>query len=97
MMASIVLFDPGDVASVQLDWSDALDVNATLQGVSHTLPAPLVKVGEAFNDTVSSVGIRGATHGALYMVEAQATLSTTNPDGTPQILNRQFPIRGWNS
>lgn len=95
-MTNIVLFDPGDSAPVELDWSDALE-SADLVGVTHTLPPPLNMLGETFTDTSSFVGISGAVHGGRYLIEGQATLSTTNPDGTPQVLNRQFVLQGWNS
>jgi hypothetical protein len=95
-VAQIVLFDPSDASPVELDWSDALGAS-TLSSVSHTLPSPLTKLGETFSTTSSFVGISGAVHGKRYMVEAQATLSTTNPDGSAQVLNRQFPLMGWNS
>lgn len=95
-MTEIVLFDPGDSAPVELDWADALG-SATLQAVVHTLPNGLTKMGETNDNTKSYVGISGARHGGLYLIEAQATLSTTNPDGSQQVLNRQFPLRGWNS
>jgi|SRR6185312_3652069 len=100
-MPAVIVFDPGDVAPVEIDWADALNSTeqqpVTLQAVVHTLPSGLTKVGETFSDDKSYVGISGAVHGSLYDVEAQATLSITNPDGTPQILNRQFRLRGWNS
>jgi hypothetical protein len=96
-MAEIVLFDPGDSAPVELDWSDGLGGVANLVTVTHTLPSPLVKLGETHTGTLSYVGVSGAVHGKRYMVEAAATLSTTNPDGSAQILNRQFVLMGWNS
>lgn len=95
-MPAVVLFDPGDSAPVELDWSDALD-SSDLVSVSHTLPSPLTMLGETFSDTSSFVGISGAIHGGRYLIEAQATLTTTNPDGSPQVLNRQFILQGWNS
>ena len=44
-MPAVILFDPGDKAPVELDWSDALG-SATLQQVSHALPSPLTMMGE---------------------------------------------------
>lgn len=96
-MTSIVLFDPGDSAPVELDWSDALEESAELVSVTHNLPSPLTMLGETLSATSSFVGITGAAHGGRYLIEGQATLSTTNPDGSPQVLNRQFMLLGWNS
>lgn len=95
-MTGVILFDPGDSTPVEIDWSDSLGT-ATLVAVLHTLPAPLVMRGELNTATSSFVGIAGAEHGKTYLVEAQAELSLNNPDGTHQILNRQFALRGWNS
>lgn len=94
MSTPIVLLDPSDSALITVDWSDVLTGGLTLLGsVTHTVPSPLSKVSESTNAGagLSQVKVSGAVHGALYMVEAQATLSNG------ETINRQFPVRGWNS
>ena len=90
-MSSIPLIDPGDNAYFQMDWSDALGTGVTITSATHTVPSPLVRESQSYNDTTSTVRISGAVHGVLYMIEGAATLSTG------EVLNRQFPVRGWNS
>lgn len=87
----MILFDPSDNALVTFDWSDVLPEAVTVTGAVHTLPSPLVKGTESYTSSTSTVKVSGAQHGAMYMVEGQATLSNG------EVLNRQFPIRGWNS
>lgn len=86
----IPLIDPGDDATFQMDWSDALADGVTLSSVSHSVPAPLVKVTETTSSPMSYVRVSGAQHGQTYLVEASATLSTG------EVLNRQFPLRCFN-
>lgn len=87
---SVVLIDPSDSVVVEIDWSDALVAGVTLSAVTHSLPSPLVKVAESNDTDSSSVRVSGALHGATYLVEASATLSTG------ETLNRQFPLRCFN-
>lgn len=87
----MILFDPSDNALVTFDWTDVLPASVTVIGVVHTVPSPLVKGTESASSPTSSVKISGAVHGGMYMVEGQATLSNG------EVINRQFPIRGWNS
>lgn len=89
----VILLDPSDEALVTIDWADVLPASVTLSSVTHTAPSPLVLVSQATDIAQgrSQAKVRGATHGALYMLEAQATLSNG------EIINRQFPARGWNS
>ncbi len=93
MTVPIVLLDPSDSAIITVDWSDALASGITLSSVTHTVPSPLTKVSESTNTSTgqSQVRVSGAVHGSMYMIEAQATLSNT------EVINRQFPARGWNS
>ena len=90
---TIPLLDPGDSVLLTVDWADALVPGVTLSSVVHTPPAPLTKGIETTNTGTgqSQVRVSGAVHGALYMIEAAATLSNG------EIVNRQFPVRGWNS
>ncbi len=87
----MILFDPSDNALVTFDWTDVLPGSVTVASVVHTVPSPLVKGTESTSSPTSSVKISGAVHGGMYMVEGQATLSNG------EVINRQFPIRGWNS
>lgn len=93
MTTPIVLLDPSDNALITIDWTDVLSGSVTLSSVTHTVPSPLSKGTESTNTGTgqSQVRVSGAVHGAMYMIEAQATLS--NGD----VINRQFPVRGWNS
>ncbi len=92
-MTAIVLADPGDSMIITIDWSDVLATGVTLDTVVHTVPSPLVRVSQSTDTGTgqSQVRISGALHGAIYMIEAEATLSNT------EVVNRQFPVRGWNS
>jgi hypothetical protein len=87
----MILFDPGDDAVVTFDWSDVLPAGVTVASVVHAVDSPLVKGAESNTTTTSSVKLSGAAHCGLYMVTGAATLSNG------EVLNRQFPIRGWNS
>lgn len=90
---NIILFDPGDNDFITFDWNDVLPDSVTLSAVTHTVPSPLSKSNETTNtaEGLSQIKVTGAVHGALYMVEAAATLSNG------AVLNKQWPIRGWNS
>ena len=88
---SIILLDPSDNAVVTFDWSDVLPAGVTISSASHTVDAPLVKGVETNSTSTSAVKVSGAVHGAMYSVAGQATLSNG------EIINRQFPVRGWNS
>lgn len=92
MIAEILLADPGDEATYSIDWSDALGEGVTLSSVAHSVPSPLTLVQESTDaqNNLSLLRIAGARHGDLYMIEAEATLSTGEK------LNRQFPLRGFN-
>jgi hypothetical protein len=91
-MSGIPLIDPSDSASFTLDWSDAIGAS-TLGTVTHTVVAPLTKVAESTDASAktSTVRISGAVHGGVYMIEGQTTLSSG------EVLNRQFPLRCFNS
>lgn len=93
MTVSVVLLDPSDSAFVTIDWSDVLSGGLTLGAVTHTVPSPLTKISESTDALLglSQVKVSGAVHGGLYMIEAQSTLSNG------ETVNRQFPVRGWNS
>ena len=88
---NILLFDPSDDAIVTFNWADVLPSGVTVSSVTHTVDSPLVKGAESNTTTTSSVKVSGALHGGLYMVTGSATLSNG------EVINRQFPIRGWNS
>lgn len=90
-MTNILLFDPSDNAIVTFDWSDVLTSGVTVVTATHTVPSPLTNVSESNNTTTSSVKISGAVHCGRYMVEGQATLTNG------EVINRQFPLLGWNS
>lgn len=87
----MILFDPGDNAVVTFDWSDVLPATVTIASVTHSVDLPMSKVSESNTTTTSSVKLSGAEHAGLYMVSGAATLSNG------EVLNRQFPIRGWDS
>lgn len=93
MSSDIVLLDPSDDAVITIDWADVLNGVVSLAGVVHTVPSPLSKGTESTNSStgLSQVKVSGAVHGTLYMLEASATLSNG------EIINRQIPVRGWNS
>lgn len=90
---SITLLDPSDSALITIDWSDVLPVGVTLGTVTHTVPSPLSKVSEATDvpNKKSQVKVSGALHGGMYMIEGQTTLSNG------EVINRQWPVRGFNS
>jgi hypothetical protein len=88
---TIALFDPSDDAYMSFDWSDSLGSGVTVSSVTHSVQLPLVKGAEDSTSTTSAVKLSGAVHGGLYLVSAEATLSNG------EVINRQFPIRGWNS
>ena len=87
----ILLFDPSDNAIIPFDWSDVLTDTVLLTSVTHSVDSPLVKGAESNTATTSTVKVSGAIHGGRYMVSAQALLNNG------EIINRQFPILGWNS
>lgn len=89
-MTGVLLGDPSDSALYTFNWADALPSAVTVTAVTHTVPSPLTKVSEAFTTTTSTVKISGGVHGAMYLIEAQATLSNG------ESLNRQFPLRVFN-
>ena len=88
---SIILLDPSDNAFVTFDWADVLPAGVTINSASHTVDAPLVKGTETSTASTSMVKVSGAVHGAMYAIAGQATLSNG------EVINRQFPVRGWNS
>lgn len=88
---NLVILDPGDSAVMTIDWSDVLAEGVTLSSVTHSVDSPLSIVSEAATTTTSSAKITGAVHGGLYMFAGAATLSNG------EVINRQFPVRGWNS
>jgi hypothetical protein len=92
-MSNVLLFDPSDNATVEISWADVLPAGITLSSVTHAVPSPLVKGAESTDapNSRSFVKVSGAVHGAVYMIEGQATLS--NGD----VINRQWPVRGFNS
>lgn len=91
MSVNIPLIDPSENVTFTLDWTDVIG-ELTLGTVTHNVPAPLTKSSESTDaaNKRSSVKVSGAIHGALYMIEGQATLS--NGD----VVNQQFPLRCFN-
>lgn len=87
---SLLLVDPGDSVTFQLDWTDVLSDGITLSTVEHAVPSPLTKVSESVASPNSYVRVSGAVHGGLYQVEGAATLSNG------ESVNRQFPLRCFN-
>lgn len=93
-MSGPILFDPADEAAVTFDWTDVLGDTLTISGsVEHTVPSPLVRESQSTNsaDNLSQVIISGASHGIVYYVSAKATLSNG------EIIEKTWPIRGWNA
>jgi hypothetical protein len=93
-MSDVVLLDPSDNVLVTFQWTD-MPAGATLSGVVHSVPSPLVKGVESTNagqaTSTVKVGAGTAVHGQRYMLEAQATLSNG------EVLNRQVPVLVWNA
>ena len=87
----MILADPSDVVVVTFDWSPSLPDTVTVDSATHSVDSPMAKVDEGLVGAVSFVKVSGALHGHIHMVTAQATLSNG------ETINRQFPIRGWNS
>lgn len=86
----IPVIDPDGTRVFTPSWADELPTGVTLSSVVHTLPSPLVHLGESNTTTTSSVRISGARHGQMYMVECEATLSNG------ETVNRGFPLRCFN-
>jgi hypothetical protein len=88
---TIAIFDPTDSALQSFDWTDALPDGVTVSSVTHSVESPMTVLSESNTTTTSSAKLSGAAHGGYYMVSASATLSNG------EVINRQFPIRGFNS
>lgn len=87
----MILCDPGDSVIVTFDWSDVLPTSVTVSSATHSIDTPMTKVSESSTSTTSAVKVSGAVHGTICMVTGIATLSNG------EVVNRQFPVRGWNS
>jgi len=92
-VSDVVLLDPGDSVFITIDWADVLVDGITLASATHTVPSPLTRVSQSDSPSTgkSQVRVSGALHGVTYMIEAVATLSNG------EVVNRQFPVRGWNA
>lgn len=71
------------------DWTADLDEGIQLVSVAHFVPLPFVLKASAIDITsgLSTVEITGGTHGALGVVRAEATLSST------EVIPGQFTLR----
>lgn len=87
----MILCDPGDSIIVTFDWSGDLASGVTVSSATHSVDSPMSKVTESATTTTSAVKVTGAVHGGMCMVTGIATLSNG------EVVNRQYPIRGWNS
>jgi hypothetical protein len=92
-VTNVVLINPSDQLVITFDYSNELASGITLTSATHTVPSPMTKVSESFDtaNALSQVKVSGAVHGQTQMIGGQATLSNG------EIINRQFPVRGWNS
>jgi hypothetical protein len=93
MATEMLLIDPSDQALYVIDWTDALGAAITIAAVTHIAPSPLIVMSEGISvgNLTTFVKLRGGVHGNLYMIECQVTLSNG------EILNRQVPVRVFNS
>ena len=92
-MTNIVLVNPGDQIVITFDYSNELALGITLASATHTVPSPMSKVSESTDvpNAKSQVKVSGAVHGLTVQIGGQATLSNG------EVINRIFPLRGWNS
>lgn len=92
-MTNVVLINPSDQLLITFDYSNELATGITLVSATHTVPSPMTKISESTDtaNALSQVKVSGAVHGQTQMIGGQATLSNG------EIINRQFPVRGWNS
>lgn len=90
-MTQIALVDPGDNASITIDWSDGIGT-AALASVAHSLPSGLTLVSQSTDTEAGTSAFRftGWQHGQTYSVECVATLDTG------EVLNRNLTVRCFN-
>ena len=84
----IIRLDSADSANVSISWADL--GAATIQSVTYSSNPSLTLTPMGVSGTVSTVRLAGLTHGAMYALEAAATLSTG------EILNRNVSVRCFN-
>jgi hypothetical protein len=84
----IIHLDPNDSANVSISWTDL--GNATLSSIAYTPISGVTLTPQGVSGNVSTVRVSGLTHGQVYALEAQATLSTG------EILNRNVTLRCFN-
>lgn len=92
-MTNIVLANSTDQIVITFNYSNELAPGITVTAVTHAVPSPMTKISES-TDTVnalSQVKVSGAVHGQTVPISGQATLSNG------EVINRVFPVRGWNS
>lgn len=85
----IFLKDPDTAIDVPFDWNDSIGSGITVSSVTHTVPTGMTKVSE-ITDIVhglSSVRCSGGANGVLYVVEADATLSSG------EVISKRGPVR----
>ena len=85
---SIITLDPGDAASVSIEWTDL--GAATVSSVAYTAISGVTMTPQGVSGSVSTVRLSGLVHGRTYQLEASATLSTG------EVLNRNVPVRCFN-
>jgi hypothetical protein len=88
----VELKEPAALLLYEFDWTDQFPTDGALVSVVHSAPAPLFIAAELTDtDTGHSlVEIGGGEHGGLYVVSAQATLTTG------ELIMGQFTMRVLN-
>lgn len=74
----MILIDPSDVATIPIDWSDALPATSPLtllSTVTHTATSPVVVVAQSDTTTTSQAKVSGGVHGKTYRLQATAVLT----------------------
>jgi len=92
-LTNIVLANSTDQIVITFDYSNELTTGITLVSATHTVPSPMTKISESTDapNALSQVKVSGAVHGLTVPIGGQATLSNG------ELINRVFPVRGWNS
>jgi hypothetical protein len=92
-LTNIVLANSTDQIVITFNYSNELAPGITVTAVIHTVPSPMTKISESTDtaNALSQVKVSGAVHGLTLPIGGQATLSNG------ELINRVFPVRGWNS
>ena len=69
---------PDAVLVYEFDWADEVPAGASLLSVTHVVPSPAAMVANTFDAQAktSTVAVGSGVHGGLYVISAEATLST---------------------